>query len=267
MIKKYKWNIDLIVGTVIIGCLFFIMLVSFFYTPYDPESMDLVNKLSGPSKGHLLGTDQFGRDVLSRIMVGSQTVFMIGFGTVTLSFIGGSVLGILSGYYGGFIDACIMKLIESQMAFPGMLLALMLISIFKPSLWVIILALSLMNTPRFTRIVRGGYLQFKSAEFVLAAQVAGLPTHRIMLKHIFPNISTSILVTATLSFATAILSEAGLSYLGLGLQPPLASWGKMLGEAQTFMLHSPLLAIIPGVMITLTVIGFNLLAEGIRKQL
>ncbi len=266
MKRKFLWNTDLIIGTCMIGFLLLLALISLVYTPYDPEAMDIVNKLSPPSLTHLLGTDQFGRDVLSRIMSGSQTVFIIGFGTVIISLLIGSLLGILSGYYGGWIDTLIMKLIESQMAFPGTLLALMLISIFKPNLWVIILALSLMNTPRFTRIVRGGYLQYRHTDFVLAAEVAGLPTSKIMLRHILPNISTSLLVTSSLSFATAILSEAGLSYLGLGLQPPLASWGKMLGEAQVFMLHSPLLAVIPGVMITLTVIGFNLIAEGIRKQ-
>lgn len=264
---KYKWNSELIIGFTIITLLLIIACVSLFYTPYDPDAMDIVNKLQAPSSLHLLGTDQFGRDILSRMMVGTQMVFIIGFATVIISLLVGGALGILAGYYGGWVDTCIMKFIEAKMAFPGTLLALMLISIFTPTLGVLITALSIMNIPRFTRVIRSGYLQYKHAEFIDAARALGLTDMRIILVHILPNVSSNILVTATLSFSTAILAEAGLSYLGLGLQPPLSSWGIMLGEAQTYMLQSPLLAIIPGVMLTLVVIAFNLISDGLGKQL
>lgn len=264
---KYKWNSELIIGFTIITLLLIIACVSLFYTPYDPDAMDIVNKLQAPSLLHLLGTDQFGRDILSRMMVGTQMVFIIGFATVIISLLVGGALGILAGYYGGWVDTCIMKFIEAKMAFPGTLLALMLISIFTPTLGVLITALSIMNIPRFTRVIRSGYLQYKHAEFIDAARALGLTDMRIILVHILPNVSSNILVTATLSFSTAILAEAGLSYLGLGLQPPLSSWGIMLGEAQTYMLQSPLLAIIPGVMLTLVVIAFNLISDGLGKQL
>lgn len=263
---KRKLNFELIVGLSLIGFVSLIAIISLFYTPYDPNAMDIANKLKPPSTVHLLGTDQFGRDVLSRMMVGSQVVLLVGFSTVLISLILGGLLGILAGFYGGIVDTLIMKLIEIKMAFPGTLLALMLIAIWGPSVSMIILALSIMNMPRFTRVVRSGYLQYKNATFVEAAQVLGLSNARIMLIHILPNISSSIYVTAALAFASAILSEAGLSYLGLGLQPPLASWGKMLNEAQPYMIQSPFLAIIPGIMITLIVLGFNLLADGLRKN-
>ncbi|MEG0502615.1 MAG: ABC transporter permease, partial [Cellulosilyticaceae bacterium] len=266
--KKRNFNhIELYIGAVIIGLIALMAIISLFYTPYDPNKMDLVNKFQTPSALHLLGTDQFGRDVLSRIMVGSKLIFLVGVSSVGIALIIGTTLGALGGYYGGLLDDLLMKVIEANLAFPGVLLALMLISIFSPSIWIIILALSIMNTPRFTRVVRSGYIQYKHAEFVEAARVTGISDLRIILVHILPNISSSILVTSALSFGTSILSEAGLSYLGLGLQPPHASWGKMLNESQGFMLQSPLTAIIPGVLITLIVLGFNLIADGLRKKL
>lgn len=267
MQKTNQNNIELYIGLTLIGLIGLMAIISLFYTPFDPNKMDIANKLQSPSTTHLLGTDQFGRDVLSRIMVGSRLIFLVGFCTVGLSLLIGGTLGALAGYYGGLLDDLLMKIIEAKMAFPGVLLALMLISIFSPSVWIIILALGIMNIPRFTRVVRSGYIQYKDAEFVQAAHLIGLSDLRIMLVHILPNISSSILVTCALSFGTAILSEAGLSYLGLGLQPPYASWGKMLNEAQAFMLQSPLTAIIPGIMITLVVLGFNLIADGLRKKI
>lgn len=263
--RSTKWNLELIIGLTLVGLISLMAIMSFFYTPFDPNSMDMINKLQAPSLTHLMGTDNFGRDVLSRIMVGSRLVLIIGLCTVVLSLLVGSLLGILAGYFGGWVDHSIMKLIEVKMAFPGTLLALMLISLWGSNLLMIILALSIMNIPRFTRVIRSGYLQYKAAPFVEAATAIGLPTTRIMFKHILPNLTSSIYVTAALSFASATLSEAGLSYLGLGLQPPLASWGKMLGEAQAYMIQAPYLAIIPGVMITLVVLGFNLVADGLRK--
>ncbi|MEF9960283.1 MAG: ABC transporter permease [Niameybacter sp.] len=260
-----KLNLELVVGLSLIGLIVFMALLSFFYTPYDPNAMEITAKLQAPSLTHLLGTDQFGRDVLSRIMAGSRLVLVIGLCTVTLALVLGGLLGILAGYFGGWVDRFIMKFIEVKMAFPGTLLALMLISLWGSNVVMIILALSLMNVPRFTRVVRSGYLQYRSTTFVEAGVAIGLPNWRIMFVHILPNLSSNIYITAALSFASAILSEAGLSYLGLGLQPPLASWGKMLGEAQPYMLQAPYLAIIPGVMITLAVLGFNLLADGLRK--
>ena len=267
MPNRFTWNKQLIIGLSLLGFIGLMAFISLFYTPYDPTAMALTNKLAAPSATNWLGTDQFGRDVLSRIMSGSQLVFLVGCLSVVLPLLIGGLLGIFAGYYGGAVDAFIMKIIEAKMAFPGTLLALMLIAVFSPGVWTIILALSIMNIPRFTRVLRGGVMQYKNAEFVDAAHALGLKHSRIMFVHILPNIASSIFVTCALSFSTAILSEAGLSYLGLGLQPPLASWGKMLGEAQTYMLQAPLLAIIPGLLITLIVLAGNLIADGLRKAL
>lgn len=263
----FKYNTELYVGIGIIGVIALIGLISFVYTPYDPNAMDIASKLAPPSSMHLLGTDQFGRDVLSRIMVGANLIFIIGLSSVLIALIIGGILGALSGYYGGVLDAILMKIIEAKMAFPGVLLALMIISIFSPSVTNIIIAISIMNIPRFTRVIRSGYIQYRHAEFIEAARAIGIRDLRIMSVHILPNIMPSILVTASLSFATAILSEAGLSYLGLGVNPPFASWGKMLNEAQLYMIQAPLTALIPGIMITLVVLGFNFIADGLRKAL
>lgn len=263
--KLIKWNTELILGLILVGLVCLMGIISCFYTPFDPNNMDILSKLQPPSLTHLMGTDNFGRDVLSRIMVGSRLVLIIGLCTVIFSLLIGGLLGILAGYFGGFLNTIIMKLVEVKMAFPGTLLALMLISLWGSNIFMIILALSIMNIPRFTRVIRSGYLQYKTTTFVEAAIAIGLhPTH-IMFKHILPNLASSIYITAALSFASATLSEAGLSYLGLGLSPPLASWGKMLGEAQAYMIQAPYLAIIPGLMITLVVLGFNLIADGLRK--
>jgi peptide/nickel transport system permease protein len=267
MYKRFKWNPLLIAGVLLVGAISIIALVSLFYTPYDPNKMDMANKLSAPSLTHLFGTDQFGRDVLSRIMVGANLVFIIGIGSVMISLLIGILLGALSGFYGKALDAIIMKFVEVQMAFPGVLLALMLISIFTSHLGILIVAIALMNTPRFTRIVRSGFLQYKNAMFVEAARAIGLTPLRIMVVHILPNLLPDLFITAALSFATAILSEAGLSYLGLGVNPPFASWGKMLNEAQLYMIQAPLLALLPGSFITLVVLGFNFIADGLRKLL
>lgn len=263
--KSIKWNKELLIGTILVGFITLIALISCFYTPYDPDAMDIAHKLQSPSPLHLMGTDQFGRDVLSRIMVGTRLVLIIGLCTTICSLVVGSLLGIGAGYFGGMIDTLIMKLIEVKMAFPGTLLALMLIALWGSSMFMIIIALSMMNIPRFTRVVRSGYLQYEHATFVESAVAVGLKPIRIMFVHILPNLASSIYVTATLAFSSAVLSEAGLSYLGLGLQPPLASWGKMLSEAQAYMLQAPYLALIPGIMITLVVLGFNFLADGLRK--
>ncbi|MGL4346032.1 MAG: ABC transporter permease [Cellulosilyticaceae bacterium] len=263
---KRHAQIEFYIGLTIIGFFAFIALLSLFYTPYDPNAMDLANKLQSPTLTHLLGTDQFGRDILSRIMIGSQLVFIVGISSVVCSLLVGGILGALAGYYGGLLDDVLMKIIEAKMAFPGVLLALMLIAIFGAHLSIMILALSIMNIPRFTRMIRSGYIQYREAEFVVAAKTLGISDLRIMHRHILPNVSQDIWVTCALSFSSAILAEAGLSYLGLGVQPPFASWGKMLNEAQAFMLQAPLAALIPGFMITLMVIGFNFLADGLQRH-
>lgn len=249
---------------ILVAFLLLLLLVSFVYTPYPPNEMDTSNTLAGPSAEHLLGTDNFGRDILSRIMKGSQSAFLVGFGAVVIGMTIGVVLGALAGYYGSWIDEVVMRLMDTKMAFPGVILALVLIAVFGSGMGNLVLALGLMAIPRFCRITRSGFMQKKGLDYIKAAKSRGASSLRIMVLHILPNISSSLIVTATLGFSSAVLSEAGLSYLGLGTQPPAPSWGRMLYEAQTYLLVDPLYAFIPGIMITMLVLGFNLLGDGLR---
>ncbi|MEY8353874.1 ABC transporter permease [Lachnospiraceae bacterium 54-53] len=216
------------------------------------------------SPGPLCGTDNFGRDIFSRILKGSQVVFFVGAFAVALGLTAGFLLGAVAGYFGGAADEIIMRLMDAKMAFPGVILALVLIAIFGTGLINTALALGIMSIPRFCRITRAGFMQIKEMDYIKAARARGVSPFRLIFRHILPNITSSLVVTATLGFSGAVLSEAGLSYLGLGIQPPDTSWGKMLYEAQSFLLTQPWYAFIPGIMITLMVLGFNLLGDGLR---
>jgi len=265
--KKIFKNKNFLIGTILVSFLLLIMIISFFYTPYDPVKMDYGNTFKNSSIQHLFGTDNFGRDILSRIMEGTQTAFYVGFFTILIGGIIGIFIGSLAGYFGGIIDEILMRFIDAQMAFPGVLIALIIISIFGTGITNTIIALGIMSIPRFARMTRGGYLQFKEVEFVKAAKARGAGSFRIMYIHILPNIVSSLVVTASLTFASAILAEAGLSYLGLGIQPPTPSWGMMLKDAQNFIYIHPIEIIFPGIMITIMVLGFNFLGDGLRDLL
>lgn len=263
-IKKYLKNRNFLLEIILAGSLFLMMAVSIFYTPYPPNEMNTNKCFLQPCLQHLFGTDNFARDILSRLMKGSQTAFFIGFLSVVIDFVFGVLIGSIAGYFGGIIDDLVMRIIDAKMAFPGVLLALMLISIFGTGFYILVLALGIMAISRFARITRGEYMQYKKREFVNAEKARRASAFRIMYIHILPNIISPLIVTCSLSFASAILSEAGLSYLGLGIQPPNPSWGKMLNEAQVYMLSCPWYAVAPGMMITIIVVAFNLIGDGIR---
>lgn len=262
--KKFLKNKNFMIGGVLITFLFIVMLVSIIWTPYDPVAMDYSSTFQHTSMQHILGTDNFGRDILSRLMVGTQTAFCVGVFTIAIGGAIGIILGSVSGYFGGIADEIVMRLIDTQMAFPGVLIALMIISIFGTGLRNTILALGIMSIPRFARMTRSGFMQYRDAEFVKAAKARGAGAIRIMYIHILPNVVSSIVVVASLSFATAILAEAGLSYLGLGIQPPESSWGMMLKDAQQYLYVQPLGLVYPGIMITIMVLGFNFIGDGLR---
>lgn len=263
MKKKYDWNF--IVGVIIIIFLFLVMIISFFYTPYDPNMMDISNKFLTPGGKHLFGTDNFGRDILSRIMAGTQTTFLIGAVVVCIGAAAGTAIGAVAGYAGGWIDEIIMRIIDALMAFPAILLALLIITLFGPGKINTILALGITFIPSYARIARGGVMQYKEFEFVNSAKAFGASPFRIIVFHILPNIGQSLIVAASVGFANAVLSEAGLSYLGLGVQPPDPSWGRMIKEAQNYLFKAPWYALSPGIAITLAVLGFNFLGDGIGK--
>ncbi|MFV0411935.1 MAG: ABC transporter permease [Oscillospiraceae bacterium] len=262
--KKYFKNRNFAVGAFLLGLLFVVLLVSFFYLPYPPNEMATAQKFELPSFAHLLGTDNFGRDILSRVMKGAQIAFFVGFSSVAIGFAAGLLLGALAGYLGGLVDEVVTRVTDAQMAFPGVILALIIITVFGASTLNTAIALGITLIPRFCRITRAGFLQVKQLDYVKAARSRGASPLRIMALHIFPNTTSQLLVTASLGFASAILAEAGLSYLGLGIQPPTPSWGMMLHEVQAYLLTNPWYAFIPGCMITVMVLGFNLLGDGLR---
>lgn len=265
VLKKCLHNKNFIIGLCMVGLMVLVMVVGFFYMPYDPDAMDTENELQFFSAAHPLGTDQFGRDVLSRIMQGARVSFLVGALTVVFGLVVGGTVGAVAGYYGGKVDEVIMKLIDTQMAFPGVLLALMLIAVFGNSIQNLILALGVMSIPRFARITRSGFIKYRDAEFIRAARSRGAGDGRIIFRHILPNIVPELIVTSSLGFAGAVMSEAGLSYLGLGIQPPTPSFGKMLSEAQGEILQAGWYVLVPAAAITLLVMGFNLIGDALQE--
>lgn len=265
ILKKCLRNKNFIVGAAMVGLMVLVMVVGFFYMPYDPDAMDTENQLQFFSAAHPLGTDQFGRDILSRIMEGTRVSFLVGALTVVFGLLVGGIIGSVAGYYGGKLDDVIMKLIDTQMAFPGVLLALMLIAVFGNSIQNLIFALGIMSIPRFARITRSGFIKYRDAEFIKAARSRGAGDGRIIFRHILPNIVPELIVTSSLGFAGAVMSEAGLSYLGLGIKPPTPSFGRMLSEAQGEILQAWWYVLVPAVAITLLVMGFNLIGDALQE--
>jgi len=241
--------------------------LSLGYTPRDPLEMSMEARLEGPSRSHPLGTDQFGRDLLSRIMVGSETSILVGVIAVGIGMGIGVALGMVSGYFGGWLDESFMRLMDAVQGFPAILSALLITAVFKPSVVISMIAIGITFLPVFARLTRASFLELRDREFVLAARALGAGDAALIGRHIFPNTLAPLIVQATISFPVAILAEAALSYLGLGTQPPHPSWGLMLREAQAFLGLSPWFAIFPGTAIALTVLGFNLLGDGLRDLL
>lgn len=216
---------------------------------------------------HLLGTDQYGRDILSRVMVGAVNSIIVGLVTVSIGMCVGVLLGLASAYYGRFVDEAIMRFSDFLFGFPAVLTAILITSILGPSMINAMLAIGIFYIPVFARLTRAVALTLWEKEFIAAARVSGISEWAIAWRHVMPNILSPLVIQGTIQFAVAILAEAGLSYLGLGTQPPHASWGRMLNEAQTFMSIAPWMAIFPGVAIALAVLGFNLLGDGLRDAL
>ncbi len=243
-------------------------LVSYAWTPYSPTQMAILKRLQGPSVAHWFGTDQFGRDIFSMIMVGARNSLAVGLGAVGIGMAIGTTLGLVASVRrDGILDNVIMRTADFTHAFPAVLTAIMMTAIAGPGMLNAVVAIGVLNLPYFARLARGAALQVWAQDFIQAARAAGLKDRQITLHHVLPNIAGVLMVQATIQFALAVLAEAGLSYLGLGTQPPNPSWGRMLNEAQTFMAAQPWLAIFPGAAIALTVLGFNLLGDGLRDAI
>ena len=241
--------------------------LSLVWTPWSPYEVDMAAKLQAPGGQHWLGTDPFGRDVASLLLVGARNSILVGLIAVSIGLAVGTALGLLAAARGGWLEELIMRLADFTFAFPAILSAIMLTAVFGAGIVNAIIAIGIFNIPTFARITRASARSIWSREYVLAARACGKGPWRITLDHVLPNMLSVLIVQATIQFALAILAEAALSYLGLGTQPPQPSWGRMLAEAQTLLFQAPLLAVFPGLAIALAVLGLNLLGDGLRDVL
>lgn len=257
-------NFKFITGSVITAIVVLLSAIGFFYTPYDPEQMDASAKFAGVSAAHLMGCDNFGRDIFSRIIAGSGTTLVIAFSTVLIGAFGGLVIGAACGYFGGTADEIIMRINDAVLAFPGILLALVFISLIGPGKYNVIIALGIVFIPSFARIVRAEFIKCRSMDYVSSAKLMGASDFRIMFVHILPNTVKVMLSSIAIGFNNAVLAEAGMSFLGIGVQPPDPSLGRMLSEAQAFLLVKPSYAFFSGLMIVLMILGFSMLNEGLE---
>lgn len=247
--------------------LLIVSLLAPWLAPYDPGQIDLSNILSPPSAEHFFGTDQLGRDVLSRMIWGARISLKVGFVATGFAILIGTILGALSGYYGGWLDAMIMRIVDIMLCFPTFFLILAVIAFLEPSIWNIMIIIGLTGWMSVTRLVRADFISLRERDFVRAARSIGASDTRIIFLHILPNAMASILVAATLGIAGAILTESALSFLGIGVQPPTPSWGNILTAGKDNIDIAWWLSLYPGLAILMTVVGYNLLGEGIRDIL
>ncbi len=257
----------LVCGAILTALLLLIALVSLVWTPHSATAIDLTQRLLPPSPRHWLGTDHFGRDIASMLMVGAQNSILVGIVAVAIGVALGVSLGLLAAAQGGWAEEAAMRLADFTFAFPAVLSAILITALLGPGAVNSIIAIGIFNVPVFARLTRGAARAIWTRDFFLAARAAGKGGLRITLEHVLPNIASILIVQATIQFALAILAEAGLSYIGLGTQPPFPSWGRMLNEAQTFLFLAPRLAIFPGLAIVAAVLGLNLLGDGLRDLL
>ena len=252
-----------------LGCLatsLGLVLVGFLWLPADPLEMTAV-RFAPPSLAHPMGTDWFGRDVLARVLVGGRISLGAALAAVALGAVVGTLLGGLAGYHGGLLDELVMRGADFLLVFPPLLLALLLAVLMGPGPWGIVIAIGVFNVPYFGRLTRGGLLSLREREFVQAARAVGVGDLRVLLRHILPHLLSPLLVQFTVSLGMALLAEAAFSYLGLGTPPPAPTWGRMLREAQSYFRHSPWPAVFPGLFLSLTVLGLNLVGDGLRDLL
>jgi peptide/nickel transport system permease protein len=265
--KSFIKNKIALVGFCIV--LFFVILAiaAPVIAPQGINEQDLSKRLQAPSSDHWLGTDDFGRDILSRIIHGARISLWVGFFAVIGSAVVGSLLGIVAGYYGRWVDTFISRIFDIMLAFPSILLAIAVVAALGPSLRNALIAIAIINIPNFGRLIRSRVLSVKQEEYVMAAKAIGMKDSRILFSHVLPNSMAPIIVQGTLAIATAIIEAAALGFLGLGAQAPTPEWGKMLADARMFMLQAPWTMIFPGLAIMLTVLGFNLMGDGLRDAL
>jgi peptide/nickel transport system permease protein len=261
-----KLNFELKSGAAL-GIIIVVMsLVSFFWSPHNYNMMDHTKRFLSPSPGHLLGTDNFGRDVFSRIMAGGRNSLLLAVCTVAGAVAAGCILGLLAGFLGGLAEEIIMRIIDTINSFPGIVIALMFTAVMENGQFTLFIALLILFIPSYTRVMRTTALKYKDADFIQAERLLGANFFRITFIHILPNVIPSLLCASVIGLSNAILAESAMSYLGLGIQPPNPSWGRMLHESQAWFFNAPWCAVAPGIFIMLTVIAFHMLGEGLRRR-
>ncbi|WP_141604517.1 nickel transporter permease [Terrilactibacillus laevilacticus] len=265
--KSFRKNKLALVGSIIVMLLILMAIFAGVIAPQSINNQNMHLRLQAPSSSHWFGTDDFGRDIFSRVVYGARLSIRVGFMSVIGSIIIGTFLGVLAGYFGRWIDTIISRLFDILLAFPSILLAIAIVAILGPSLSNALIAIAIVNIPNFGRLVRAKVLSVKEEEYIMAAKSIGMSHTRILFYHILPNSITPIIVQGTLSIATAILEAAGLGFLGMGAQAPLPEWGKMLSDSKEFIQNAPWTMIFPGIFIMLTVLGFNLVGDGLRDAL
>lgn len=263
-LKRIKKSKAAIIGLTILLLFIFTGLFGTYFSPYHPLQFHFESTLEGPSVRHLLGTDHLGRDNLSMLIYGARTTLMAAFSPLLIAFLLGIPVGLISGYKGGFIDTIFMRLIDVMLSFPPLILALTITVILGPSLRNAFIAIGVVLTPTFARITRGEVLKLKENEYIEAARAIGVNDFLIVIKHIFPNSLTPIFVLLVVNSCRAILTEAGLSFLGLGSQPPIVSWGALLRTGVDYIHHTPWMSFAPGISIFLVIMGLNYLGDGLR---
>lgn len=265
--RNFKKSKSALAGAGIVLFFILVAIVGPLLAPQGINEQNLAIRLLPPSSDHWFGTDDLGRDVLSRILHGARLSLTVGISAVVLSAFFGSLLGVIAGYYGRWIDTIISRIFDIMLAFPSILLAIAVVSILGPSLRNALIAIAIINIPSFGRLIRSRVLSIKEEEYIHAAKAIGMKNSRILWRHILPNSMTPIIVQGTLAIATAIIEAAALGFLGLGAEAPQPEWGKMLADARMFLLNAPWAMVFPGLAIMLTVIGFNLMGDGLRDAL
>ena len=266
-LSRARRHASFVVGGVLVALLLLTAALSFVWTPHSATELDIPNKLQGPSASHWLGTDSLGRDIVSLLIVGSQNSIAVGVIAVGIGIAFGVSLGLLAAAKRGWVEEVVMRFADFSFAFPALLSAIMLTAVYGPGLVTSIVAIGIFNVPVFARITRAAANGVWARDYVLASRACGKGAWHITVQHVLPNIASALIVQATIQFALAILAEAALSYLGLGTQPPQPSWGRMLNEAQTMLFLAPQLAVWPGLAIALSVLGLNLMGDGLRDLL
>lgn len=265
--RRFKKNRLAVIGGIIVLCLFAVAVFAPFIAPYNPNAIDVKHVLEAPSISHPFGTDDLGRDILSRVIHGSWISLQVGFVAVGIATIIGVILGSLSGYYGGWLDTIIMRFVDIMLSIPTFFLILAVIAMLEPSIWNIMIVIGITSWMGVARLVRAEFLSLKEMEFVIAARALGASDFRIIFRHILPNAMSPVLVSAVLGIAGAVLVESALSFLGIGVQPPQASWGNILTIGKDNIEIAWWISVFPGLAIFVTVLAYNLLGEGIRDSI